>query len=348
MAAALIKQFDDSLHRPTPESHPVENLFGQLAQQYALTVVERDQLLAANQQMQNAQRGGVRKGAKAVHAARPVFPQVLLPTGVVTVVDVGGQNLVNEDHIYTPLTQTGRARVVAFEPLEDKAEERRQSEADLIMLNHFVGQGGPARFHVTQFDPTSSLLEPNLAFLRQFVSLAEMCTVTSTQEISTTRLDDIPEIGDCDFLKIDVQGGELDVLKGSARVLADTLCVHCEVEFAPVYIDQPLFADVDIHLRGSGFELMDMMNAGYTQYKALGRGASESRMMWAEAVYFRPAERLEAPQKLLTAAFIAHTNYGMYDLAAHYLSAYEARTGVSALPDYLQALAAAAPSVTEE
>ena len=84
-----------------------------------------------------------------------------------------------------------------------------------------------------------------MELLSQFVSLPPIYKTVSTHEVQTTRLDDIPDIGTCDYLKIDVQGGELDVLKGAQRVLKDVIAVHCEVEFAPVYRDQPLFAEID-------------------------------------------------------------------------------------------------------
>lgn len=111
-------------------------------------------------------------------------------------------------------------------------------------------------------------------------------------------------------------------------------------EFAPLYKVQPLFADVDSALRAVGFELIDLMNAGYSGYTDLPRPLAQSRLLWAEAVYFKSPERLTAlgATKLLRAAFIAHVNYGMYDLAAHYLAYYDKMTGRSTREVYAHAL----------
>jgi hypothetical protein len=207
-----------------------------------------------------------------------------------------------------------------------------------VMLNHFIGRGGPSRFHVTQFDPASSLLEPDAAFLDQFVALPSMCAVVKTEEIITSRLDDIAEISDCDFLKLDVQGGEMEVLRGAPRLLKQVVCIHSEVEFAPLYKGQCLFAEIDTVLRAAGFELIDLMNAGYAQYKALERSYAQSRLLWSDAVYFRSPATIGGPEKLLAAALIAHVNYGMYDVAAHYLAVFDRKTGRSTLPIYSQAL----------
>jgi hypothetical protein len=167
-----------------------------------------------------------------------------------------------------------------------------------------------------------------------------MCETVSSSPAVTIRLDDVPEISDCDFLKLDVQGGELDVLDGAPRLLAGVAVVHCEVEFAPVYKNQPLFADVDARLRAAGFELIDLMNSGYAGYADLVRPRAQSRLLWAEAVYFRSPESLAAlgPAKLLRAGIIAHVNYGMYDLAARLLAELDRVTGGAARERYLEEL----------
>ncbi|MCJ2142950.1 FkbM family methyltransferase [Methylobacterium sp. E-066] len=157
--------------------------------------------------------------------------------------------MINEDHIYSPLVKFGRARVIAFEPLVEKARERAESDSNVVMLNNFVGSGETGRFHVTRFDPASSLYEPDSGFLLQFSALKEMCEVANVGIVATTRLDDIIVIGNCDILKIDGQGGELDVLRGGSRVLITVACVHCKAKFSPVYTGQPLFSDVDNYLR---------------------------------------------------------------------------------------------------
>jgi hypothetical protein len=197
-------------------------------------------------------------------------------------------------------------------------------------------------FRVGRFNPTSSLLEPNRAFLSQFVALPEMCEIVSEQLVDTTRLDDLPEVKDCDFLKVDVQGGELGVLRGARQLLEATVVVHSEVEFAPIYKDQPLFSDVDEFLRARGFELIDVMKTGYAAYDDLPRPITSSRLMWADAVYFKSPESLSnfGPKKLMRAAYIAHVNYGMYDLAARYLRQLDEITGSETRKAYGEKLCA--------
>jgi hypothetical protein len=58
-------------------------------------------------------------------------------------------------------------------------------------------------------------------------------------------------------MKLDCQGAELDILKGSQRVLATSLIgIESEVEFVPLYENQPLALDVTEWMRVHGFELI--------------------------------------------------------------------------------------------
>ena len=312
----------------------VVRLFDQMVDQYALVVKERDSLLnerdvLLKSRQEADRRGGLDPHAEKVHAkGRLAFPAVALPSGKapkIVVVDIGAQNLTQEAHIYAPLQAVGAARLIGFEPLAEAASLRRDEDPSMVMLQHFIGNGRSALFHIGRDDTTSSLLAPDLDFLARFEALPEMCEPVKIERVQTTRLDDVSEIDDCDFLKIDVQGGELDVLTGAPNTLKRTLFVHCEVEFAPVYQKQPLFSDIDAHLRAAGFELVDIINAGYATTKGLPRPISRSRLMWAEAVYARSPETITllGADKALKAAYIAHVNYGMYDIAAQMLNIYD-------------------------
>lgn len=302
---------------------------------------ERDTLM---QRMQSLERQSAVSANynRNTHEAL-AFPKVVLDTvGLpeVIVVDVGAQNLDSEGHVYEPLVRTKVAKIVGFEPLQDEASKRKASEPSTAILGHFVGKGGPAQFYVTRFNPASSLYEPNVELVSRFFSLATMCEKVETMEVATVRLDDIEQIEDCDFLKIDVQGGEADVIEGGARLLDRTITVHTEVEFAPVYKGQPLFSDIDVLLRNQGFELIDLVCPGYNTYAAMLRPLSRSRLLWADAIYFKRPEQLALvdPSKLIKAAYIAHVNYGMYDLAADYLQHYDDYSGTKLTECYNWAL----------
>ena len=71
--------------------------------------------------------------------------------------------------------------------------------------------------------------------------------------MQTTRLDDVPGLPDLDFLKMDIQGGELQALEHGQARLAQCAMIHLEVSFVPLYEGQPSFGEIDVWMRAHGF-----------------------------------------------------------------------------------------------
>ncbi len=79
-------------------------------------------------------------------------------------------------------------------------------------------------------------------------------------------LDDWAErvaVREIDFLKLNVQGGELEVLRGAERTLGSVLGVLLEVAFVESYQSRPLFHDVDRFLGEAGFTFFDLLAHHY-------------------------------------------------------------------------------------
>ena len=269
----------------------------------------------------------------------------------VSIVDVGAEALEFESDVYEPLLTEGRCEVIGFDPFIDPSVSAVR-EAPLIgsgstgpnpkrILPYFIGNGARCVFHVNRFIPTSSLFPLNMALARQFLHLTEMCETVRTLEVETRRLDDIPEIERCDFLKVDVQGSDYDVVVHASRILERTIFVHIEAEFAPLYSGQPLFVDIDRFMRSHGFELIDLVKLGWNNYRALPSTIFKSRLLWSDCIYMKEVDRLAAldPRLLIRAAYIAHVNYRKYDLAAHLLKSFDERANTSHCPVYAESLA---------
>src|SRR5476649_390645 len=138
----------------------------------------------------------------------------------------------NDVPSYQPLVDAGRARITGFEPNPEELEKvRSKYGATHRFFPHFVGDGQPAVFHETNWALTGSLYEPNTPLLEKFQNLAELTTPVAVHPVTTTRLDDLPEIGEIDFIKIDVQGSELAVFENGLKALSTALLIQTEVEF---------------------------------------------------------------------------------------------------------------------
>jgi FkbM family methyltransferase len=221
------------------------------------------------------------------------------------VVDVGAQGI--GAHAYGSLTESCKLEIIGFDPLAARLSEREKSEGrgGLTLLPYAIGDGSTRTFYVNNQDATSSFFPLNNTFNACFDRLKELETV-HTERIQTRRLDEVLPGGPVDFLSLDVQGCELTVLQGAERTLTSTAVVHCEVEFGPIYLGQPLFCAVHEHLAARRFALIDLL-LRYYSYTVPSGCTSLDRLVWADAVYFLGTTDPEAKKiQALVAAAVYH------------------------------------------
>jgi FkbM family methyltransferase len=263
----------------------------------------------------------------------------------IKIVDVGAMSIGEEKDPYARLMKTVPTEVIGFEPVAKECESLNlRARPGCVYLPYAVGDGTEQVFHECNFPMTSSLLEPNDDLLAMFHELRDITRVVATRRVRTMRLDDVPEVKGADYLKLDVQGGELMVLQGAVATLRDILVLHTEIEFLPMYRNQPLFSDIDAYLRGQGLVLHKIFGTKGASFRLPGidveLSGTVNQMMWGEAVYVRDFTKLgELPAAaLLKLATILHENYESCDLAAVVLDAHDRKEGSGLSDRYLQLL----------
>ncbi|HEY9840010.1 MAG TPA: FkbM family methyltransferase [Candidatus Obscuribacterales bacterium] len=268
--------------------------------------------------------------------ARMEFWQKMLSPRMVSVVDVGAMPA---PEIYHLLLLLGMAEVVAFEPNAQAAEQLNTSFMQLRCFPWLIGNGGKKQFHINAMPHTSSIYPSNLELLAGFGYDKEFTTL-QVIELESRRLDDIREIHDCDLLKMDVQGAEVDVIQGAIELLSEVTIVQPEICFVPFYHGQPLFGEVDQALRAQGFMLHRFVGDTAVRASWLVEQLPHNlnQLLWTDAVYIRDPARLEGlnPDKLLNMALILDLCYHSPDAAAKVLQSYDRLTGASLLPDFMQ------------
>ena len=224
-------------------------------------------------------------------------------------------------------------RVIAFEPDEDaynKLVLGQNKEVNIRYLKAALDKEiGEAQFNITRKQECSSLLKPNTYCLKQFPD-SNRFDILRTKTISTTTIDEVVmkhNINYVDLIKIDTQGSELFILNGCEDLLKNSIfAVEIEVEFTPLYEDQPLFSDVDDFMRKNGFLLFDIKRYYWKRKDNALKYASKGQLVFGDALYLRGAEFFfanlkdkssEQSRAEIIKAIIICIMYGYLDYALH-------------------------------
>jgi len=216
--------------------------------------------------------------------AQPLTEAGILPQ----VVDVGARN----GMFLLPPAYTALATLVGFEPNPEEYAKLAKGKTDMHAWSEqhnrqipkfkeeryfdcavwdqecdhtlYITQGPGA---CTLMGPTLPLLE-NTYFLypwgdrRRRSSAYQLQTrVVSESKVRCRPLDALFGINEkIDFLKVDVEGGELQVYKGAQRLFeqGQILFVQTEFQAFPYYRDHPVFGDQHVYLTRHGMRLIDL------------------------------------------------------------------------------------------
>lgn len=186
-------------------------------------------------------------------APEPERVRLLRELRIDVVVDVGA----NVGQYAASLRAGGfRGRIVSFEPgmeafqrLILAAHDDPLWDAQRVALG---SRRGEMALHLSANEgQSSSLLEMSAVH----VGAAPHAAIVGSETVQVERLDDVAPPADRAFLKMDVQGAELLVLRGAQRFLQRVLALEAEISFAELYVGQPLIQDAVIELRRLGFVL---------------------------------------------------------------------------------------------
>jgi FkbM family methyltransferase len=182
--------------------------------------------------------------------------KLLRSRGITVVLDVGA----SEGMYAKQLRRLGfESRIVSFEPLSNAFATLEGAAASDPLWDcrrmALGSSGGTAEINVAGNSTSSSLLGMENRALQS----APQAKYVGTEQVQVARLDSIwPELATDDdrvYLKLDVQGFELEVLKGAESCLPSVECVQAELSFVPLYEDAPTYLEVIEELRSHGYRL---------------------------------------------------------------------------------------------
>lgn len=211
---------------------------------------------------------------------------------------------------------------VGFEPDARSRELLLSKKTACASYNIFPtvvsNSGGKTILNLCRKPQVSSIYSPNKKLIDLFPDPTRF-DVLSTVSLETSTLDNL-NIEKADFIKIDIQGGELNALIGGEGLLKKTLGLELEVEFIELYESQPLFGEVCAYLSKNGFDFIDFLTLYRWERKAHN---GYGQCTFGDALFLRSPENMmtidansEAINNYLTICLI----YNRFDLIDRLMS----------------------------
>ena len=173
----------------------------------------------------------------------------------IEVMDVGAAKIA-ETPIYKILLDNKMAHLTLFDGDERHIEKLVEiyGTTDVAIFNYFLFDGGKHQvYFCSSASGMTSIFKPKVDALNFFNGFSHFGKVESIEEIQTTKLDSIDNLKLPDFLKMDVQGAELEILKNGPKTLKNCLAMQLEVSYFSLYEHQPSFGEIDVYMRSIGF-----------------------------------------------------------------------------------------------
>ena len=165
--------------------------------------------------------------------------------------------------------------ILMFEPQKNVFEilnKNVSNDKNIILENKALGSKiGKVNMYTEKANggQSSSILKPGLHTVQypgiEFNGFEEVEMTTLNEYFSNKNFN-------YNLITLDVQGYELEVLKGSTNILDKVDYILCEVNRAELYIGCPMVEEIDLYLKEFGFTRNHTSWDGYT---------------WGDALYVR-------------------------------------------------------------
>ena len=218
--------------------------------------------------------------------------EVILCESGISLVDIGAAGGLQDR--WKPFSRF--VDLVAVEPDPRAKESIERLESTTLRSFHRVNSPLASTFREIDFylckhPRQSSVLKPNSEHFSKYND-GYKWNVEKVEQMSAITLDSaLASKIQPDFLKLDTQGSELDILQGGMATLHSCLGIEVEVEFREMYQSQPLFGDLSKFLLNNDFDFVDFVAFGkWERSRPDGLRTFLGELIHADALFLRSPE----------------------------------------------------------
>lgn len=210
----------------------------------------------------------------------------ILSSEQLTLLDIGAAgDMENRWKRISPLVN-----YIGFEPDErsynDLLKKPNKCASYTLYQKAVWSKKGVISFHLTRGWQQSSHYQPNHNFVDNFPKRDRFDLIKKI-EMETDTIDNLVD-AKIDFIKIDAQGGELEILKGANKTLDHVMGLELEVGLHAIYLNQPMFNNVVNVMDEKDFVFIDFISL--RRWERSNLYSSMGQLVFGDAIFLRSPE----------------------------------------------------------
>jgi len=164
-----------------------------------------------------------------------------------------GASPIDKTEFIDELYNNSNSKIIGFEPNKDEFNKLEKDNPRKSYYNYAIGDGTEKFLNICKGTGMTSFLEPDMDYLKNFAWFDINSEILKKEKVKTKKLDNLKD--KIDFLKIDVQGYESEVIKFGKEKIKNSLVIQLETSPIPLYKNEKTFSGVIGELEKLGFSL---------------------------------------------------------------------------------------------
>ena len=239
------------------------------------------------------------------------------------IIDVGARSGLED--VLRNLEKNLDINIIGFEP-EKKAFDKLMINVPERTVYFNVGlfsKKCKKTLYVTRDPGNTSLYKPDYNFLNSYFTKEDLSKLEIVSEhiVDVDTLDNVLESSELnpDFIKLDTEGSEVDILYGCNKFLQNNLLgVESEISYHRLKLSQLTFKDLDNFLDKLDFQLFDLKQRHIKRPIGQEFGMRKGQLMYCDALYFKSIKGLENIVKDKPITYKKHKIINMIILTCSY------------------------------